>query len=76
MGFLCVKCDDRVSTYMIDGTDGWRPQIVKYDTDSEDEDYMPTESQSKMECKESMQHPMMEAKETVGQSVCILCRLW
>jgi len=25
MGFLCMKCDDRVSMYAIDGTDGWRP---------------------------------------------------
>jgi len=63
MGFLCVKCDNRVSTYTIDRTDGWRPRIIKYDMDLEDEDYVPTKSQSNKECKESMKDPMMEAKE-------------
>ena len=63
MGFLCVKCDDRVTTYMIDGTDGWRPGICKYDMDLEDKDYVPTELQSDVEYEESMQDPMTEEKE-------------
>jgi len=49
--------------YTIDGTDGWRPQIFKYNTDLEDEDYVPTESQSNVEYQESMQDLMTEAKE-------------
>jgi len=60
MGFLCVKCDNRATTYMIDGTDEWRPQIFKYDMDSEDEDYVPTELQSNVEHEELTQDPMME----------------
>jgi len=59
-GFLCVKCDDRATTYTIDGTDGWRPRILKYDTDSDDEDYVPTESQSDVEHEESTQNPKTE----------------
>ncbi len=31
--------------------------------DLEDKDYVPSESQSDKECKESMKDPMMEAKE-------------
>jgi len=49
--------------YTIDRTDGRRPQIFKYNTDLEDEDYVPTESQSNVEYQESMQDPMTEAKE-------------
>ena len=63
MGFLCVKCNNRTTMYTIDGTDGWRPQIFKYSMDLEDEDYVPTESQSNVEYQESMQDPMTEAKE-------------
>ncbi len=63
MGFLCVKCNDRATTYTIDGTDGWRPQIFKYDMDLEDKDYVPTESQSDVEYKELTQDPTMEEKE-------------
>jgi len=60
-GFLCIKCNDRASTYTIDGTDGWRPRIFKYDTDSEDEDYIPTESQSDVEYdEESTEGPTTE----------------
>ncbi len=60
MGFLCVKCDDRATTYTIDGTGGWRPRIFKYDTDSEDKDYVPTELQSDVEYEESTEGPTME----------------
>ena len=63
MGFLCVKCNNRATMYTIDRTDGWRPQIFKYEMDLEDKDYVPTESQSDVECEESMQDLMMEAKE-------------
>ncbi len=65
MGFLCVKCDDRATTYTIDRIDGWRPQICKYDTDFEDEDYVPTELQSDVEHEESMQNPKNRTR-TVG----------
>jgi len=60
MGFLCKKCDNRLNTYMIDRTGGWRPRIIKYDMDSEDEDYIPPKSQSN---KESTHDLMAEAKE-------------
>ncbi len=63
MGFLCVKHNNRATTYTVDGTDGWRPQIFKYNMDLEDKDYVPTESQSHVEYEESMQDPMTEAKE-------------
>ncbi len=63
MGFLCVKCDNRATTYTIDRTDGWRPQIFKYNADSEDEDFVPTELQSDIEYKESMQDLTTEVKE-------------
>jgi len=63
MGFLCVKCNNRTTMYTLDRTDGRRPQIFKYNTDLEDEDYVPTESQSNVEYQESMQDLMTEAKE-------------
>jgi len=49
-----------MNTYTIDGTMGWRPRIIKYNMDSEGEDYVPTKSKSD---KKSMHNPMAEAKE-------------
>jgi len=63
MGFLCVKCDDRVSTYTFDGTDGWRPRVIRYNTDSEIGDYKPTEYQNDMECKDPIQDMETEVRE-------------
>jgi len=60
MRFLCEKCDDGMNTYIIDGTRGWRPRIIKYDTDSKDKDYVSTKSQSN---KEHKPNPVVEAKE-------------
>jgi len=79
IGFLCVKCDDRLNTYTIDGTDGWRTRVVKYDTDSEDRDYKPTESQSDVECKESMRPEavdMNKPAETVETVNLMIPELW
>jgi len=69
VGFLCTKCSNGMNTYAIDGTKRWRPHIIKYETDLEDEDYI----LSKSECEDEEVHNLITETKVLWNNVWAYC---